>query len=320
MKKYFILITVVCCFLASCNPKPELPTVTTNSVDEITDTTAVCVGEVVDNGNADITAKGFCWNTNQDPTLEDNVINVMTREEALDVFTSTISDLTAVTEYYVRAYATNSEGTAYGENIKFVTAKAIEIPEKPKYEYVDLGLSSGTLWAAHNIGATTPEGYGEHFAWGELTTKESYHWNNSLTDGKKVEDFSGNPEYDVATAQWGNEWRTPKLSDIYELVTQCDWYWGEVSGVNGFNVVSKTNGNKIFLPASGFMNDNAAQAAGTEGVLDQNLCGNYWSTTPLPVDEDANNEKACFLCFSSAGYMTDLGQRFNGFSIRPVRK
>ena len=317
MRKHLFLITLICTVFTAC-VRPELPIVTTNSVSEVTDTTAICVGAVVNDGNADITAKGFCWSTEQNPTLEDNTIAATaTREEAADdFFTATLSGLTAATEYYVRAYATNSEGTAYGENINFVT---LETP-KPQYEYVDMGFQSGVKWATCNVGATLPTEYGEHYAWGEIETKEEYTYmsGNCLTYGKELGDISGNPEYDVVTAKWGEGWRTPRLQDMYELVTQCDWIWAG----NGFNVVSKINGNYIFLPAAGFMNTPAAIAAGTEGALDQGTWGYYWTTTPYSEElEGGNNtnKRACFLTFSSSGYMTDQGLRAWGFSVRPVR-
>lgn len=316
MRKHLFLITLICSIFVACGPKPELPTVTTNSVSDVTDTTALCVGAVVDNGNADIIAKGFCWGTEQNPTLENNtVVTVTTREEAADdFFTATLSGLTATTEYYVRAYATNSEGTAYGENINFVT---LETP-KPQYEYVDMGFPSGVKWATCNVGATTPDGYGEHYAWGEIETKEEYTWQNGncLTYGKKLDDISGNPEYDVATAKWGEKWRMPRLQDMYELITQSDWIWAKVNGVNGWNVVSKINGNHIFLPAAGFMNTIAASYQGTEGVLDQNKWGYYWTSTPY--DDEQIDKEACGFVLSSGGYQTEVGLRYSGFSIRPV--
>ena len=317
MRKHLFLITLICTVFTAC-VRPELPIVTTNSVSEVTDTTAICVGAVVNDGNADITAKGFCWSTEQNPTLEDNTIAATaTREEAADdFFTATLSGLTAATEYYVRAYATNSEGTAYGENINFVT---LETP-KPQYEYVDMGFQSGVKWATCNVGATLPTEYGEHYGWGEIETKEEYTYMSGtcLTYGKELGDISGNPEYDVVTAKWGEGWRSPRLQDMYELVTQCDWIWAG----NGFNVVSKINGNYIFLPAAGFMNTPAAIAAGTEGALDQGTWGYYWTTTPYSEElEGGNNtnKRACFLTFSSSGYMTDQGLRAWGFSVRPVR-
>lgn len=320
MRKHFLLIALICSIFVACGPKPELPTVTTNSVSDVTDTTALCVGAVVDNGNADITAKGFCWSTEQNPTLEDNTVAaIVTREDAADdFFTATLLGLTAATEYYVRAYATNSEGTAYGENINFLTVEATpEEPIEPEdpyngHEYVDMGFPSGVKWATCNVGATLPTEYGEHYAWGEIETKEIYEIGSCTTYGKALDSISGNSEYDAASAKWGGNWRTPRLEDMYELVTKCEWIWAG----NGFNVVSKINGNYIFLPAAGFMNTPAAVAGGTEGVLDQGRWGYYWTATPY--DEKYTNKEACSLLLSSGGYQTEVGLRYNGFSIRPV--
>ena len=120
MKKFYFAIILSCLIFVGCKPKPELPKVTTISVDSITDASAFCTGEVVDNGNADITAKGFCWSIMQNPTLGDNVV------ASDDYFTATLSELTAATKYYVRAFATNIEGTAYGNEINFTTLEKVE--------------------------------------------------------------------------------------------------------------------------------------------------------------------------------------------------
>ena len=324
MKKHLFLIALICSILLACEPKPELPTVITNSVDEVTSTSAFCIGEIVCDCTDDIITQGFCWSTEQNPTLEDNTIEggFMTLEAMPDVdgiyFEATLTGLTAATEYYVRAYATNSEGVAYGDNFRFVTLE--EIPEDPYngHEYVDMGFPSGVKWATCNVGATTPDGYGEHYAWGEIETKEEYTWQNGncLTYGKKLDDISGNPEYDVATAKWGEKWRMPRLQDMYELIAQSDWIWAKVNGVNGWNVVSKINGNHIFLPAAGFMNTIAATYQGTEGVLDQNKWGYYWISTPY--DDEQIDKEACDFVLSSGGYQTQVGLRYSGFSIRPV--
>ncbi|MBQ8223497.1 MAG: hypothetical protein IJZ87_09205 [Bacteroidales bacterium] len=125
MKKYFVLIAVVCGILFSCKPDPKLPSVGTHPVTEVTAESAVCSGEIWDNGNAEITAKGFCWSTNQNPTLNDNVTTELSRyEPATDFFTATIRNLKDSTTYYVRAFATNEVGTAYGSEQTFTTLKA----------------------------------------------------------------------------------------------------------------------------------------------------------------------------------------------------
>ena len=125
MKKYFVLIAVVCGILFSCKPEPQLPSVGTHPVTEVTSESAVCSGMITDSGNAEITAKGFCWSTNQNPTLNDNVTTELSKNEpAFDHFTATICNLKDSTTYYVRAFATNSVGTAYGSEQTFTTLKA----------------------------------------------------------------------------------------------------------------------------------------------------------------------------------------------------
>ncbi len=97
---------------------PTTATVTTTSVSSITSTSATCGGNVTDDGGATVTARGVCWSTSENPTVENAHI---TDGTGTGSFTSSITGLTAGTTYYVRAYATNSEGTAYGEQISFTT-------------------------------------------------------------------------------------------------------------------------------------------------------------------------------------------------------
>ena len=95
-----------------------LPTVTTNQVTNITQTTATGGGNVTSGGNATVTARGVCWSTSHNPTTSNNHT---TDGTGTGSFTSSITGLTANTTYYVRAYATNSAGTAYGSEISFTT-------------------------------------------------------------------------------------------------------------------------------------------------------------------------------------------------------
>ncbi len=96
----------------------SLPTVTTSSVTDITETAAFCGGSVTADGGADVTARGVCWSTSANPTISGSHT---TDGTGTGSFTSTITGLTAGTTYHVRAYATNSEGTAYGEEVSFTT-------------------------------------------------------------------------------------------------------------------------------------------------------------------------------------------------------
>jgi hypothetical protein len=97
-----------------------LAIVTTNPVTEITATSAISGGNISDDGGFSITARGVCWGTSQNPTINDNHT---TNGTGIGQFTSNITELSYNTVYYVRAYATNSKGTSYGEEKTFTTSK-----------------------------------------------------------------------------------------------------------------------------------------------------------------------------------------------------
>jgi uncharacterized protein (TIGR02145 family) len=112
-----LLIGLTLC-LASCKPKPTLAVVTTTNITDKTQTTATSGGNVTSDGNAEVTARGVCWGTSQNPTTGSSMTNDGT---GTGNFTSSITGLTPGTTYYVRAYATNSEGTSYGNEVTFST-------------------------------------------------------------------------------------------------------------------------------------------------------------------------------------------------------
>ncbi len=97
----------------------SLPTVISGSVSSITATTASCDGTVIADGGATVTECGICWGVNTNPTIAGN--HTAISNPAVGTFTVNISGLTSGTTYFVRAYATNSEGTAYGEDVSFTT-------------------------------------------------------------------------------------------------------------------------------------------------------------------------------------------------------
>lgn len=102
-------------------PAAELPTVVTGDVSEITTNSAVCGGEVTNDGGSEVTERGLCWSTNENPTVNDNHVVV---GEGIGAFSATISGLEANTTYHVRAYAINEKGTAYGLDKEFTTFAA----------------------------------------------------------------------------------------------------------------------------------------------------------------------------------------------------
>lgn len=171
--------------------------------------------------------------------------------------------------------------------------------------YVDLGLS--VKWATCNVGATSPEDYGNYYAWGETSTKSSYTSDNSKTYGKSMgEDIKGNSNYDAARAKWGGSWRMPTDAEMQELIDKCTWKWTTQNGVNGYNVKGP-NGNYIFLPAAGYRYGSSLNLAGSGG--------GYWSSTPSGNDYDSY---AYYLDFDSGNQGVYEGSRDIGQSVRPV--
>jgi uncharacterized protein (TIGR02145 family) len=118
--KLILTLLVICSviFLTSCEKKPTIPAVTTANVSEIFQTSAISGGNVTANGGAEVTARGVCWNTTGNPDTGDNKTSDGT---GTGIFVSYIEQLSIGTMYYVRAYATNEAGTAYGKEFSFTT-------------------------------------------------------------------------------------------------------------------------------------------------------------------------------------------------------
>lgn len=175
------------------------------------------------------------------------------------------------------------------------------------HEYVDLGLS--VKWATCNVGATSPEEYGNHFAWGEINPKNTYTKTNSKTYGKSMNDIHGNAEYDAASANWGGSWRMPTKSEIYELISKCSWLWTTQNGVKGYKVTS-SNGNHIFIPAAGYYLDSSLNRA-------ESFCY-YWTSTALY--SQYRQYRAYYFHNNNGSPDTNDSYRYYGLSIRPVTK
>ena len=193
-----------------------------------------------------------------------------------------------------------------GEKVEYLAANvdSIGFVDVNAHEWVDLGLPSGTKWATMNVGADSPEDYGDYFAWGETTPKSFYIGTNY--------NYSSSPttlplEDDAAYTNWGTSWRMPTKAELTELVnedyTVCTWI--TQNGVNGWKVTSKINGNTIFLPAAGFCRYSLSSAGSR---------GNYWSSS-LAADY---SYYAYYLCFGSAGVYNSSYGRYDGQSVRPV--
>ena len=287
-----------------------LPTVVTSAVTQITVSSAVMGGNVTSDGGATVTERGVVYSTSQNPDINDINDFICPCGSGTGEFTYTATTLKSNTTYYVRAYAKNEKGTAYGEQVSFTTAE--EISETPVY--VDLGLPSGIKWADRNVGATKPWEYGDHFAWGETSTKDNYseetYSHATLKRGFIITKYKGYDysillaEDDAATAKWGGEWRMPTKEERDELYEYCNWEWTTKNGVEGYKVTSKQNGNSIFLPLAGSV----------DGDWTNTAYGFYWTST---VNTE-NTWNAYDINFTSSSVLMNDDVRYYGRSVRPV--
>lgn len=115
-----IVLLFISCLFASCEKDDvvNLPVLTTAAVTNVTNTTATVGGEITDNGGGDITASGVCYATLASPTTANSYT---TGAPASGAYTTDLTALAPATTYYLRAYATNSAGTSYGNEVSFTT-------------------------------------------------------------------------------------------------------------------------------------------------------------------------------------------------------
>ena len=216
-------------------------------------------------------------------------------------------------------------------------------PDEPatppdNHEWVDLGLPSGTLWATCNVGASSPEEYGDHFAWGETAPKDyygwstykwcinryydGYEWRHNLTkyctnsyqgyksfyDNKRVLD----PEDDAAYVNWGASWRMPTTEQQQELVENCTWTETTLNGVKG-RLVTGPNGNTIFMPLAGrYVED---LVLGYSYLQYAGSFGDYWSRTLA----SSPTYRARKLSIESGVSWKFTSERYVGMTVRAVR-
>ncbi|MDD4641356.1 MAG: hypothetical protein PHF92_08390 [Bacteroidales bacterium] len=135
MKTYWILcIVLISLFFDGCANKPTTPILTTNEVSDISCNSAISGGIITSDGGETIIEKGVCWSTNINPEISDNKTSDGSGNES---FTSFLADLQPKTRYYVRAYASNSVGTAYGNTLSFESLE-LRLPELTTNEISDI--------------------------------------------------------------------------------------------------------------------------------------------------------------------------------------
>ena len=288
-------------FTTEEEPSYSKPTVTTSSATNVTTSSATIGGNITSDGGTTVTERGVCYSTSSSNPTTSN--SKKSSGSGLGNFTVNLSNLSAGTKYYVRAYAINEIGTSYGSTISFTTEQSSSTSNTENgHQYVDLGLS--VKWATCNVGTTKPEGYGDYFAWGETRSKSYYNGSSySYYDNPTTLPLSA----DAARANWGGQWRMPTIDEFEELRSKCTWTWTTQNGVNGYKVTSNSNGNYIFLPAAGYRDLGSLYGAGDYGY--------YWSSSAYGPNYSTT---ALYLYFYSTWKDRKNDYKAAGRSVRPV--
>jgi hypothetical protein len=262
--------------ISAANAPVQLATLTTSAVSSLTNISATSGGNITDDGGANITTRGVCYSINTNPTTADNITN---DGNGTGSFTSNLSGLTASTTYYVRAYATNSAGTAYGNELSFITLAIGDTYQGGIIFYLD-GLGGGL------IAAPTDQSSGAE--WGCVGTIISG------ADGIAIGTGAQNTidiEAGCSTAGTAAD-----LCANLVLSGYTDWFLPSKDELN-LMYQNIGPGNALGLGnVGGFANDS------------------YWSSTEFEVNGTAWDQN-----FDGVGGQNDYSKNFTGSSVRSVR-
>lgn len=172
---------------------------------------------------------------------------------------------------------------------------------------IDLGLTSGTLWADRNLDAKSPEDIGKYFSWGNTkgyTPSDNPNFSDEAYDKTTGHIAQCNlfEPYDAAQKLLGDDWKMPAKWQFHELMECCDWKWIENGKVKGYRVTG-INGNSIFLPCTGYYSGRS---------LGNSSYGYYWSTT-----WSSSSSSYSLGFYSSNKYTSNYG-RYYGMVVRPI--
>lgn len=296
-----------------------LPSVTTAAITNITSSSATSGGNVTSSGGANVTARGVCWSTNQNPTLSDNFT---TNGSGTGSFVSDLTGLNPSTTYYVRAYATNSQGTSYGNQESFTTTSSgiqcndftlthtagsvAPVSKTVNYNVTLTDLSGETkCWITQNLGA-------DHEANSATDASEAsagWYWVFNKKQG-----FKHDGTIRVPDTQWiyptneNSNWLNTNdpcfllLGETWRIPTYTEWNNVDLSGSweNYFDTYS----SELKLHAAGFLhNENG-------NLLIRGIGGRYWSSNQI------SNGNGWLLNITNSNCFLDTGDKSYGFSIR----
>ncbi len=267
----------------------NLPMVSTSEVENMGTTTASCGGNVTEDGGAEVTERGVCWATNHSPVVTGSHA---TSGSGLGVFTCNMNNLAANATYYVRAYAKNVKGVAYGEEKSFTT--------------LDYDLSAVTTAEVTNITQTAAKGGGEVTSDGGTTvTERGICWStnhNPTVSGSHANSGTGTGSFTCNIT--GLNAHTTYYVRAYATNSRGTAYGEEVSFNTSANPPTVSTGAVTNITTSSATGSGSIVSDGGNAVTERGFC---WSTSHTPsitgthvvADGDANDFSAALTNLSS---------------------
>jgi hypothetical protein len=297
------------------------PTITTTAVSSIGTTTAISGGDITSDGGSAITFRGVCWSTTSNPTI---TLSTKTVDgTGTGNFTSNITGLTLNTTYHVRAYATNSVGTAYGSDIEFTTINVINLPS--------VTICAQT-WTTNNLDVTTyrngdaiPQ-VTDPTAWANLTTGAWCYYNNDAANGpiygKLYNWYAVTDPRGLAPQGWhvpsDAEWNKlvkcidPSADTTCQNCTQSATAGGAMKETGTSHWISPNTGA---TNSSGFAGLPGGYRDYVGTFYDIGHFGSWWSST----ESSASGAWGRFLGFFNSSVTSYDNYKTEGFSVRCLR-
>ncbi|MDI6401167.1 FISUMP domain-containing protein, partial [Balneolaceae bacterium ANBcel3] len=299
----------------SFTTRDGIPVVTTIEPFDVTAFSAKTGGDITDDGGAEVTGRGVCWATTENPTLEEDC---ETSGSGTGSFEVELDELDPDQTYYVRAYATNQAGTAYGGQELFTTWDGVRDTETTVVEVTN--PATGRIWMDRNLGAsrvatssTDTEAYGDLYQWGRGADGHQKR-NSPTTSILSSSDQPGHGDFILAPdSPW--DWRSPRNDDLWQgesgtnnpcpagfrLPTEAEWEaergsWSSSNASGAF-------ASPLKLPLAGYRFHSIGSLRNVGSL------GYYWSST-------VSGSLARFLYFSSSDANMLSNYRALGYSVR----
>ena len=326
IKIYLFIIGIFLIILTACKDKnddnqiEQIPILTTNNATSITSTTAICTGHINYDGGFPITAKGVCWSTLPLPTISNNNTNDGT---GIDDFTSTLTNLSINTKYYVRAYATNRLGAGYGNQISFTTlqgnAGTVSDIDGNVYHTVGIGTQ---IWMVENLkttkyndGTTIPL-ITDGTTWSNLSSPAYCWYNNDSVTYKNTYGALYNWDAIHTNKLCPLGWHIPTDSEWVVLIKHVggDTTAGgklKEAGITHWSVpnTGATNSTYFYALPGGYRNGNLGSFV---GIKDN---GFWWSSS----ESNASESWCRIIYFSSDDIFRENIKKTSGFSVRCLK-